>query len=54
METQMEKAWVGLKVVRGGVSESHRGGVNSMSHVDGDSDILPVSLLSGVGGGLIE
>ena len=41
MEKPPEMAWVGLKVGSGGVLGDHQSRVNSVSQVDGDSDMVP-------------
>ena len=41
MEKPLETAWVGLKVVCGRASGNHQGGANSVSRVDGVSDMAP-------------
>ena len=40
MEKPLETPWVGLQVGWGRVSENHQGGVNSVSQVHGDPDMV--------------
>ena len=49
MEKSLEVAWVGPQVESGGVSGNHQGGANSVSQVDGDSDIAPPAISVGEG-----
>ena len=56
MEKPQEMVWVRLQVEWGSVSESHQGGANNVSQVDGDSGIVPTSWLcvcGMVGGGAV-
>ena len=53
MEEPLETTWVGLQTGLGRVSGNHKGGVNSDSQVDRDSDMALTWWLCGsVGGGL--
>ena len=45
MEKPLEMAWVGPQVECVRVSGNCQGGVNSVSQVDGDSDVAPVCQL---------
>ena len=52
MKKPLETAWVGLQAGRDGVSGNHLGGANSVSQVNGVSDMVPAS--GSVGKGLIK
>ena len=53
MEKPLEIAWVGLKVGWGRTSGNYQGGANSVSQVDGVSEMVPGCQLYGsVGGGI--
>ena len=53
MEKTLETSWVDQKVGWGNASGNHQGGANSVSQVDGVSNLAPPCQLCGfVGGGL--
>ena len=45
MEKPLETAWVGQKIGWGRASGNHQGGANSVSQVDGVSDVVPACWL---------
>ena len=47
MEKPLETDWMGLKVWWGRASGNHEDGANSVSQVDGDSDMVPACWLCG-------
>ena len=50
MEMPLETAWIGLLVGCGRVSGNHQGRANSVSQVDGHSDMVPTCPLYRIGG----
>lgn len=47
MKKFLKAAWVGPQIGWGGVSRNHQGGVNSISYVDENSEVVPTCAHAG-------